>query len=273
MSRARVAGRPAQRTGEADAAPALRKSERKRQRILDAAAKLFCDRGYAEIRMSDIAAEAGTQSGAMYYYFDSKEALVEEFLRNSLQPHTDYMRAAVESLPSGSSWRVRIETAVRAHLERALERDNYTMGFMKIFDQVPPAVRERFAAYPRGYAQLWRNLVNGAIAAGELRSDLDPVIMRNALMGSLDWTLEWYQPGRITPAELAVQMTQLFMDGMGAPPAASHSSRARQSLLNTLQGCSEETIRALEVAARELLRAPRRRNRNRMAGDDGSSRK
>lgn len=262
MSGKGTAVRPA-RQAAGDASPALRKSERKRQRILDAAAKLFCERGYAEIRMSDIAAEAGTQSGAMYYYFDSKEALVEEFMRNSLQPHTEFMRAAVQSLPAESTWRLRIATAIRAHLERALERDNYTMGFMKIFDQVPPAVHKRFAAYARDYAQLWRDLVNGAIAAGELRDDLDPVVMRNALMGSLDWTLEWYQQGRLSPAELAGQMTQLFMDGMGALPADGHSSasRARRSLLATLQGCSEETIRALEGAARELLQTPRRRPR------------
>jgi AcrR family transcriptional regulator len=255
-------------TGQSVSPASSRKSALKRRRIIDAAAKLFCERGYAEIRMSDIAAEAGTQSGAMYYYFDSKESLVEEFLRTSLQPHTDFMRAALQSLPAGVSWRERIETAIRAHLERALERDNYTMGFIKIFDQVPPAVRERFAAYPKGYAQVWRELVDGAVAAGELRDDLDPVVMRNALMGSLDWTLEWYQPGRLVPAELAAQMAQLFLDGMSRRPVTIAAAPAEAALLDALRGSGEETVRALGRAVQGLRRfsrsgdaAPRRTTR------------
>jgi AcrR family transcriptional regulator len=58
----------------------LTKSELTRQRILDAAAKVFRSNGYSGARLSDIAALAGIQTGSMYYHFDSREALVEEVL-------------------------------------------------------------------------------------------------------------------------------------------------------------------------------------------------
>ena len=50
--------------GDAGEAPPLRKSEATRLRILDAAARVFAQRGYADTRLSDIAQEAGTFAGS-----------------------------------------------------------------------------------------------------------------------------------------------------------------------------------------------------------------
>jgi AcrR family transcriptional regulator len=60
---------------EVKAAP---KSEETRQRILGAALKLFHDRGFDAATMRDVAQEAGVATGAAYYYFPSKEAIVME---------------------------------------------------------------------------------------------------------------------------------------------------------------------------------------------------
>ena len=58
-----------------------RKSEETRERLLDAAAKVFRDKGYAGARLADIAERAGMHTPGVYYYFPSKEDLVEEVLR------------------------------------------------------------------------------------------------------------------------------------------------------------------------------------------------
>jgi AcrR family transcriptional regulator len=55
------------------------KSEETRARILETALRLFRDQGFEETTMREIAAEAGVATGAAYYYFDSKEALVMAF--------------------------------------------------------------------------------------------------------------------------------------------------------------------------------------------------
>src|SRR5947199_9843070 len=55
------------------------KSEETRARILDAAMNLFRRQGFEEATMREIAAEAGVATGAAYYYFDSKDALVLAF--------------------------------------------------------------------------------------------------------------------------------------------------------------------------------------------------
>ena len=63
----------------AAAAPKLKKSVETRQRILEAALKVFLERGFGAATMREVAAEAGMAVGAAYYYFDSKDAIVMAF--------------------------------------------------------------------------------------------------------------------------------------------------------------------------------------------------
>ena len=55
------------------------KSEATRARILEAALRVFRERGFQTATMREIAAEAGMALGAAYYYFDSKDAIVMAF--------------------------------------------------------------------------------------------------------------------------------------------------------------------------------------------------
>lgn len=55
------------------------KAEETRNRILDAALKLFRERGFEQTTMREIATEAGVATGAAYYYYRSKEELVLAF--------------------------------------------------------------------------------------------------------------------------------------------------------------------------------------------------
>lgn len=68
------------------------KSDETRARILEAALKLFRERGFDESTMRDIASQAGVATGAAYYYFPSKEAIVMDFYRRSsaeMQPQIE----------------------------------------------------------------------------------------------------------------------------------------------------------------------------------------
>jgi AcrR family transcriptional regulator len=61
------------------------KSEATRARILEAALRVFRERGFQTATMREIAAEAGMALGAAYYYFDSKDAIVMAFYQQAQQ--------------------------------------------------------------------------------------------------------------------------------------------------------------------------------------------
>lgn len=81
-------------------APRL-KSEETGRKILDAALQLFRSQGFDAATMRDIAREAGVATGAAYYYYDSKDAIVMDFYRRSsaeMQPQIELALQGVTGL-------------------------------------------------------------------------------------------------------------------------------------------------------------------------------
>jgi AcrR family transcriptional regulator len=71
------------------------KSDETRARILAAAMDLFRRQGFEETTMREIATGAGVATGAAYYYFDSKDAIVLAFYDQSLQEMEPLLEAAL----------------------------------------------------------------------------------------------------------------------------------------------------------------------------------
>lgn len=72
------------------------KSEETRARILNAALTLFRERGFEAATIRHIAEEADVATGAAYYYFPSKEAIVMEFYQRSCAEMQPKIEAALK---------------------------------------------------------------------------------------------------------------------------------------------------------------------------------
>ncbi len=202
--------------GDAGEAPPLRKSEATRLRILDAAARVFAQRGYADTRLSDIAQEAGTFAGSIYYYFESREELVEEVLRLGVTGVFEAVRDKVEALPPGASYRDKLTVAIETHLSFTLAENYFATANQRLFAQVPGEIRLRHIHVHRAYGNYWRRLLEGARRAGEVRRDIDLSVLRLQILGAINWTMEWYKPGKRTIEQIANQLATTVFDGVAA---------------------------------------------------------
>jgi len=203
-----------------------RKLELTRQRIVNAAAKVFSRKGYQLALLSEIAAEAGVHVTALYYHFDSKEQLVEEMLNRLALSVANRVHSAVEALGPEASFRERLLTAARAQMAAIFSGSDYIKAHGRVLYQVPQEVRERhFTTLRLGY-NFWRSLVNEAWLRGEIRRDLEPGITTQLLMGSINWSQEWYKPGRLSPEEIAERAVELAFDGMA--PRQRRTTRPRK---------------------------------------------
>jgi AcrR family transcriptional regulator len=72
------------------------KAEETGLKILDAALALFCKEGFDSATMRDIAQTAGVATGAAYYYYPSKEAIVMDFYQRSCAEMQPKIEAALE---------------------------------------------------------------------------------------------------------------------------------------------------------------------------------
>ncbi|MEM6110512.1 TetR family transcriptional regulator [Mycobacterium sp. 050272] len=197
------------------------------QRILDAAAKVFREKGYAGTRLADVAEASGIQTGSMYYYFKSREHLVVEMVLVAWKRTDDLARLSVDALPADATALDRFSTAVTAHLLSVLRNTMYTSALVRILGQIPDSVREQTANHQRAYLDYWRGLIEDAIASGEIRKNIDPSVTTMLLTGALNWAVEWYRPdGPLSPEELASQVATLVFDGVTKIPADNRSQQS-----------------------------------------------
>src|ERR1044072_7630538 len=128
----------------------MKKSVQTRERLLDAAAKVFRDKGYAGARLSDIAELAEMHVPGVYYYFDSKEDLVEEVRRAGVARAFSFVEDRVAAVPEGRPALERLRAAIEAHVLVVLEIGDYTSANIRIFGPLPDDIpRRHLAPHPR----------------------------------------------------------------------------------------------------------------------------
>ena len=203
-----------QRAGNASGRRELGKSGITRQRILDAAARIFAEKGYGRTPMGEIAQEAGIHITALYYHFSTKDDLAEGVINHGAQLNYAQIVERLDELSREATFIERFRVAVRAQLEGVVARRSYVLAQSKILSEVPEARQERHRALLRQLADLWRGLLREGRAAGMLREDLDLSVARMILQGSINWTIEWYRPGGRDIAEIAGQIADTILIGM-----------------------------------------------------------
>jgi TetR/AcrR family transcriptional regulator, cholesterol catabolism regulator len=196
------------------------KSVRTRERILDAAAHVLSRKGYAGTRLSDVADQADIQAPAIYYYFPSRDDLIEEVMWSGIAHMREHLAQVMAALPPDADPLDRIDVAVEAHLRYALEISDYTTASIRNAGQVPEAIAVRHTAEASQYGDIWRKLLQDAENAGLLRPDLDPMAARMLVLGALNWAAEWWNPRRGSLDAVVRSAQSLVRHGLGPVPAA-----------------------------------------------------
>lgn len=194
----------------------------KRAELLRIAARLFKEQGFKATRLLDVAREAGLDRATVYYYVGNKEELFREIVEGVLD--ANILEAERLMANPNRSWLERLHR-IYVGLMVSYE-ENYPATFVYI-QEVMHEVRsedspwaQEFMVKTRRFEQLLLTFIREAIAAGELRSDIPPRIVEQALFGMLNWTYRWFKPGgAMTGQEVAEAFWSIFSHGMG--PAAA----------------------------------------------------
>ncbi|MGY4101890.1 TetR/AcrR family transcriptional regulator [Nocardia sp. R16R-3T] len=197
------------------------KSTRTRKRILDAAAYILSRKGYTGTRLSEVAERAELQAPAIYYYFPSRDDLVEEVMWSGIADMREHVSAILDALPSPTPAIERIMVAVEAHLRHELEISDYTTASIRNAAQVPDTIRARQQTEETAYGRVWKKLFQEAADAGELPGHLDLRTARMLILGALNWAAEWWTP-EAGPLDAVVHTAQIIVRcGLGTGSASS----------------------------------------------------
>lgn len=190
------------------------KADESRERILDAAAKLFRKNGYAAMSLRAIAAEAGMKAGSVYYHFDSKEQIVIEVLNLGIEVVHQGVENAVNALPPHASAGEIVRTGILAHLKALFQFSDYTSANVRIYGQVPSSAQKANLFTRRRYEALWDSILERAAAKGGVRAEVNRKAFRLMIIGSLNATLEWFRPKRGEVDALADQYAAILLNGL-----------------------------------------------------------
>ena len=141
----------------------------KRERILDAAEKVFAERGFFAAKVADVAREAGVADGTIYLYFKNKDDLLVSLFEARMEVVNRTLAEAVASAPSP---RAQLAAFVHAYLELVAAQPTAAEVLTIELRQSTKFMREYHA---HGFGELLR-LLAGVIARGQQAGELSTAV-------------------------------------------------------------------------------------------------
>jgi AcrR family transcriptional regulator len=197
------------------------KSARTRERLLDAAARVLSRKGYAGTRLSEIAEVAGVQTPAIYYYYASREELIEEVIRLGQERAQGHVRTALAALPDDAPAMTKICAAVEAHLRAVLQLSDYATAAVRNVGQLPDDMRKRLVAAQAEYGSLWRALFEEGRTRGEISAGVDLHAAQLLITGALNSAPEWWNARRVSLEDVVATALAITRGGLAVRGEAS----------------------------------------------------
>jgi TetR/AcrR family transcriptional regulator, cholesterol catabolism regulator len=169
------------------------KTSRRRDReVLEAATKVFHERGYADATVQDVADELGILKGSLYHYIRTKEDLLF-WLLEEVHEHVEVILgevAAEEDLPPLE----KLELYVRRQVEYAVgDLPRISIYYHDVDQLSGPRLKD--IVRRRKTHETWvREQITAAQERGEVNAELDPALLTNCLFGTMIWVYRWYRP-------------------------------------------------------------------------------
>jgi AcrR family transcriptional regulator len=173
--------------------------------ILDEAAKLFREKGFQATSVRDIVRAVDMLPGSLYYHFAAKEDLLVAVYAEGVRRITDAVARSIDG--HTDPWE-RLEAACIGHLEALLQESDYAQVVIRVRPSDAPSVAAELIRLRDEYEKVFNDLV----AALPLARGVDRRSLKLMLMGALNWSQTWYQPGRTTPAAIAKRFVALLRE-------------------------------------------------------------
>jgi TetR/AcrR family transcriptional regulator, fatty acid metabolism regulator protein len=196
------------------AGPRAARGGDKRERILDAAVRVFARKGFHATRISEVAKAAGVADGTIYLYFKSKDTLLVSLFEHRVQRLLTFLETELRGAGSAPEKLKRIVEVQLGLLER--ERDLAEVVTV-ILRQSTKLMKEYAVPKFTAYLDAIAGVIAEGQAAGELRKDVSPHLAARAIFGALDgialtWALGKADHGGLSWA--SGQLAEIVLHGL-----------------------------------------------------------
>lgn len=190
----------------------------RRDQVLEAAAEAIRAKGYLAMSMSDIASRLGGDRASVYYYFAGKPEIFLGLVERAVQDNVDHVERTAASDESA----VRRLSAVVERLAESYERHYpylhlYVQEDMRKLSESPE--HEKLRELAIRYDAAVERITEDGVRNGEFRAELDPQVLKFAVLGALNWMHRWFDPGeRLSGADIGRGFIDIFLRGIMSRP-------------------------------------------------------
>lgn len=191
-----------------------RKRASKREAVLQAAVKLFNERGFHATSLDDVAGALSVTKPTIYHYFANKDEVLFECVRLGFEE----IRAAADAARhKGGTGRDQL-ALLMAQYAVLMTKDFGACVARTTDSELSEQSRSRFRALKREIDAVVRAVVAEGMADGSLRSG-NPGLVTFTLIGALNWIAHWYDPkGSLAAHEIADGFVATLIDGVAPRP-------------------------------------------------------
>jgi AcrR family transcriptional regulator len=195
---------------------------RRAPQIIDAAARVFAERGFHGATTQDIADVLGIRQASLYYYFSSKEAALELVCLRGVE---GFFEAAKAIAARPESARNRLVSLIGSHLSPLVDRADFVKVFLNERQHLPRESRRRIGRWSRGLERIFEDVIKEGVAKGDFRADLDVRMATLAILGMCNAASSWQRKENIDVTDIAEEFARLVIDGMGKRPTVRRKRR------------------------------------------------
>jgi TetR/AcrR family transcriptional regulator, fatty acid metabolism regulator protein len=178
----------------------------KRERILDAAVRVFARKGFYATRVSEVAKAAGVADGTIYLYFKSKDALLISLFEHRVERLLVFLE---EELPRSATASDKLKRIIEVQLG-LLEGERDLAEVVTVILRQSTKLMKQYAAPKFGaYLDAIADVIAKGQGSGELRNDVSPHLAARAIFGALDGIAMTWALGKADRGGLAWASGQL----------------------------------------------------------------
>lgn len=191
---------------------------RRADEIIDAAARVFAERGYHGTTTQAIADVLGMRQASLYYYFPSKEAALEEVCARG----TDgFVEGAERVMQMDVPPLEKLRLLIASHLAPIETMPDYVRVFINERRYLPDASRKRVGRKSRRIERCFEQVIQAGIADGTIRPDTDARLAMLAVLGMCNAVINWRVSDRSQDiGRIAAGFADIVAKGLAIPEGA-----------------------------------------------------
>jgi TetR/AcrR family transcriptional regulator, cholesterol catabolism regulator len=201
------------------ALPNRRKRPNPRRRapqIIEAAARVFAERGYHGATTQDIADVLGIRQASLYYYFSSKEGALEAVCLKGVEGFFEAAKAIAAGPGSAAN---RLARLIDSHLSPLIDRGDFVKVFLNERQHLPTESRRRIGKWSRALERIFEDVLKEGVRKGEFRSDMDTRLTTLAILGTANSVASWFRKEEVAIERISSEFARLVVEGIAKGPA------------------------------------------------------